>query len=132
MKSNLFLTLALLTCMTMVLTSFTTLSDVDAVTFSETTHQFNKIPQGTPVSTMFKFTNNSDKALIIKSVKASCGCTAPSSPKAPIMSGETSEIKVTYNAANAGKFKKSVTVNTNLSETPIVLYIEGDVIAKAK
>ena len=66
--------------------------------------------------------------IIIKNVKPSCGCTSPSHPKAPIMSGQSGEIKIKYDAANAGKFKKSIVVHTNVSETPMTLYIEGEVV----
>lgn len=132
MKSNKFLSIALVACMMTAFMSFTSIiTNVDSeVKFEETTHQFNQIPQGTPVTTKFKFTNNSGKALILKTVQASCGCTQPIYPKEPIMSGATGEISVTYNAAAMGKFKKSITVTTNLEEAPIVLYIEGEVVAK--
>lgn len=131
MKSNNFLAFALVACLMTAFMSFTSIVNNDGeVKFEETTHQFNQIPQGTPVTTKFKFTNNSDKPLILKSAQASCGCTQPVYPKEPIMSGETGEISVTYNAASMGKFKKSITITTNLEEAPIILYIEGEVVAK--
>ena len=100
----------------------------EEIKFVKTIHNFEQIPQGTPVTTTFKFTNHADKPLIIKNVKPSCGCTAPKFPKAPIMPGQSGEITLKYDAANAGKFKKSATVTTNVSETPMVLYIEGEVV----
>jgi hypothetical protein len=132
MKLNNFLTFALVACMMTAFMSFTSIvtNDDSEVKFEETTHQFNQVPQGTPVTTKFKFTNNSDKPLILKNVQASCGCTQPTYPKEPIMSGATGEISVTYNAASMGKFKKSITVTTNIEEAPIVLFIEGEVVAK--
>jgi len=132
MKMNPCLTIALVACLMTAFMSFTSIisGDDSEVKFEETTHQFNQIPQGTPVTTKFKFTNNAAKPLILKNVKASCGCTTPDYPKTPIMSGEMGEITVTYNAASMGKFKKSITVSTNIEETPIVLFIEGDVVAK--
>jgi hypothetical protein len=132
MKLNNFLTFALVACMMTAFMSFTSIvtNDDSEVKFEETTHQFNQIPQGTPVTTKFKFTNKSDKPLILKNVQASCGCTTPNYPHEPIMSGETGEITVTYNAASMGKFKKSITVTTNIEEAPIVLFIEGEVVAK--
>jgi hypothetical protein len=132
MKLNNFLTIALVACMMTAFMSFTSIvtNDDSEVKFEETTHQFSQVPQGTPVTTKFKFTNNSNKPLILKSVQASCGCTTPDYTREPIMAGATGEITVTYNAANMGKFKKSITVTTNIEETPIILYIEGEVIAK--
>ena len=69
-----FLTFALVACMMTAFMSFTSVATNDSeVKFEETTHQFNQIPQGTPVTTKFKFTNKSDKTLILKNVQASCG-----------------------------------------------------------
>lgn len=132
MKSNHILRFAFVACLAMISMSFTSIDfeNSDNIKFMKTTYAFNQIPQGTPVSTTFKFTNTSGKVLIVKDVKTTCGCTAPVYPKAPVMVGKTGEITVRYDASKLGKFKKSIAVHTNVSETPIQLYIEGEVIAK--
>ncbi len=131
MKATKILTIAFAVCFAAIAMSFTMTSlNNEDIKFNETTHQFKQVPQGTPVTTEFTFTNASGKVLILKDVKASCGCTTPTYTQTPISDGQTGKITVTYNAANIGNFKKSVTVQTNISETPIILYIEGEVVAK--
>lgn len=88
-------------------------------------HDFGEIPKGVPVSVEFLFTNTGDGALIIKDVTTSCGCTASDYAQEPIMPGKSSKIKVTYNAANAGAFSKSITVNSNDEGKTKVLFIKG-------
>lgn len=100
------------------------------VEFKESKHSFGKIPQGKPVTTEFTFTNSSDKPVVIETATAGCGCTTPEFPKEPIMKGKTGTIKVTYNAASMGNFTKTVTVKfANVAE-PVILTIDGEVIAK--
>jgi hypothetical protein len=100
------------------------------VEFKELKHSFGKIEQGKPVTTQFNFTNTSDKAVVIESAVAGCGCTKPEYPQEPIMKGKTGTIKVTYNAANPGAFTKTVTVKfANVAE-PVILTIEGEVVKK--
>ncbi len=104
------------------------------VEFAKTSHDFGKIAQGKPVSYEFEFTNNGDAPLLLKNVKASCGCTTPFYPTEPIQPGQTSKIKATYNAAGVGTFHKSITVTTNIqepdgSDKKIILFIKGEVVA---
>ncbi len=80
-----------------------------------------------PASTEFSFTNTSDKAIIIETATAECGCTTPDYPKTPVLKGKTAAIKVTYNAENPGKFTKRVTVKFANIKEPVVLTIDGEV-----
>lgn len=96
--------------------------------FDSETFNFGKIPQGTPVTHDFKFTNTGSEPLIISEVKSSCGCTVPTYPKTPVKPGEAGTISVTYNAAAVNPFTKTVTIRSN-TKTPVkVLYIKGEVI----
>lgn len=97
------------------------------VTWDKTQYDFGKIPHDIPATAEFILTNTSDKPLIIKDAKGSCGCTVPTWKKDMIAPGESTTIKATYNAKKQGKFSKSVTVVTNLHEKPIVLSIKGEV-----
>ncbi|GAB4399959.1 MAG: DUF1573 domain-containing protein [Microscillaceae bacterium] len=97
--------------------------------WNKTEHDFQNIPQGVPVSTVFKVTNKSGRPLIIKEVKPSCGCTTPTYTTEPIPNGGVGEIKAQYNAAALGVFNKSITVTTNDPDNPtILLYIKGKVV----
>lgn len=102
--------------------------------FEEETHDFGKVPQGKPVSFVFKYTNVGDEPLIITAVESTCGCTVPSvEPKqgTPVQKGEKGTITLTYNAAVAAPFNKFVKISSN-SKTPLkMLYIKGEVVAAA-
>lgn len=91
-------------------------------------HDFGEIPQGKPVSVEFVFTNDGDAPLLISDVVSVCGCTVPDFPKAPIATGKSSKIKVTYNAANKGSFSKSITIKSNSEEESKVVTIKGTVL----
>ncbi|MFP5039402.1 DUF1573 domain-containing protein [Parasediminibacterium sp. JCM 36343] len=105
------------------------LSAQNDIKFKELKHSFGKIKQNKPVSFFFSFTNESNKPLIVENAVAGCGCTTPDYPKEPIGKGKEAKIKVTYNAAATGPFKKDVTVKFANHPEPIVLLIDGEVIA---
>lgn len=110
---------------------FTAMQDNKAeFKFVEETHDFGKIPQGKPVSFTFKYTNTGNEPLIISDIASSCGCTVPEVlPKAgtPIKKGESGSITITYNAAVAAPFNKSVTITSNSKTPKKMLYIKGEV-----
>lgn len=96
--------------------------------WTETTHNFGKIPQGKPVSTEFKFTNTGKTPLVISNVRGSCGCTVTQYTKEPIAPGKTGHVKATFNAAAMGAFNKSVRVTANVEGGNETLFIKGEVI----
>lgn len=98
------------------------------VSFDKVKHSFGKIKQGTPKSFTFTLKNNGSKPLIIEQATAQCGCTTPEYSKAPVLKGKSSQIKVTYNAANPGPFTKTVTVKFLGIAEPSILTIEGEVL----
>ena len=91
-----------------------------------TTHDFGAVKQNTPVTHEFTFTNTGDVPLIISSVQASCGCTVTSFTKDPIEPGGQGFVTATYNAAKAGQFTKTVTVNSNAEQ--VILTVKGEVV----
>ncbi len=85
----------------------------DMIKISETSHDFGKIPQGKPVTTIFVIENIGKDTLKIENVQASCGCTTPEWNKEPVVSGGKTNIKVGYNAASEGPFEKVISVFYN-------------------
>ncbi len=77
---------------------------------------------------VFKFTNVGKSPLIITNVKGSCGCTVPTSPKEPIMPGQTGEIEVKYSTNRIGPFSKTITITSNATEANKVLTVKGKVL----
>ncbi|MFY7898672.1 MAG: DUF1573 domain-containing protein [Chitinophagaceae bacterium] len=106
----------------------TTVFAQDGIKFSKSTHSFGKIKKDKPVTFVFNFQNTSAKPLIVENATADCGCTTPEYPKEPIMKGKSGSIKVTYNAANIGTFKKNITVKFANQAQPTILSINGEVI----
>ena len=98
--------------------------------FNEEKHDFGKIPQGTPVTTVFTFTNVGTDPLIITDVRPTCGCTIADFTKTPVKPGEGGTIKITYNAAFAAPFTKTIVVTSNASTPVKNLIIVGEVVAK--
>jgi hypothetical protein len=98
--------------------------------FNEEKHDFGKIPQGTPVTTVFEFTNVGKDPLILTDVKPTCGCTIADYTKTPVKSGEKGTIKITYNAAAIAPFNKTIVVTSNAKTPTKYLNIVGEVIPK--
>ena len=100
----------------------------DALSWDKTVHDFGEIPQGNPVEAEFTLTNKNSDVLLITEVKTTCGCTAAGYSQDPILPGESTTIKATYNAKKEGQINKTIKVYTNLNENFIPLKIEGKVV----
>ena len=98
----------------------------ESLSLNETQFDFGKIPQGKPVTHIFKFTNSGTTPFALDNVQASCGCTTPIWNKDTVAVGQTAEIKVGYNAANEGPFTKPVTITYNGTQTKQII-IKGEV-----
>jgi len=101
--------------------------------YDKETYDFGDIIEGILATHEFTFTNTGMDTVVLKSVKASCGCTTPSWTKDPIAPGEKGKITATFNSANRkGAFRKSIMVTSNSSEPTKMLYIKGTVISAPK
>ena len=86
------------------------------------------LQKGDVVDHVFSFVNEGDAPLIISSATASCGCTVPVWPKAPIAPGEQAEIKVQFNSrSKPGVQNKTVTVTANTYPKVTRLKIKANV-----
>jgi hypothetical protein len=94
----------------------------EEILLKETAYDFGKIPQGKPVFHFFEVTNTGKSPMVISDIQTTCGCTTPEWSKAPIAPGETTKIKVGYNAAAEGNFEKYITItyNQNLSKQVLI------------
>jgi hypothetical protein len=95
------------------------------------TVNLGKIPGSTANNVEFKFTNAGKRDLIVRHVRASCGCTAVQQgiQGQPIKPGEGSSIKATFNSGSyKGKVTKAIYVYTNDPRNPeSVLMLNADV-----
>ena len=96
--------------------------------WDQTSVDFGNIKIKVPVTAEFVLTNDGNEPLIISSAKASCGCTNLKYDKEPILPKKSTTLSVTYNAAVAGNFMKTITVITNASEQAVFLQIKGKVV----
>ncbi len=103
--------------------------NMDTVSFDSTVYDFGEIQQNIPATATYELTNNGDVPLFIENVKVGCGCTKPSYSTAAIKPGESTTIEATYNAKKIGKFNKTASVTTNVSDQPTVIRLKGEVVA---
>ena len=99
--------------------------------FESVTHDFGKIQEGDKVTYKFNFANTGKSPLIITDAVASCGCTIPTWPKAPIKPGDGGQITVTFNSfGKKGLQDKMVTITANTNPRQNVVYLVGEVLEK--
>jgi hypothetical protein len=100
------------------------------INFEIETIDYGEIIKGSDGVRTFTFENTGDAPLEIQGVRSSCGCTIPKKPVQPIAPGEKGEITVKYDTNRVGVFRKTITVNTNVSSNSIIaLKIKGNVLA---
>ena len=88
--------------------------DFPVLAFAETEHDFGEIADGTPVETVFSYTNEGKAPLVITDIKSTCGCTVPKDwSKEPLAPGASSQFTVKFNGKGANKVSKTVTVTAN-------------------
>lgn len=99
------------------------------ITVDNKIFDFGTIVQGEKAKHIYSITNTGKSDLIIRKVKASCGCTAVKPEKTTIAPGEKIEIVAEFNSSGKhGRQNKSVTVITNdPMASNILLRIQGTV-----
>jgi hypothetical protein len=105
------------------------LANAPKVNFDERVFNFGEISEGQKVDHVFKITNTGKENLIIRRVRASCGCTAVTPAKTVIEPGNSTELKVEFNSrGKRGRQNKSITVITNDPDQPTtILRVTGNV-----
>ena len=108
--------------------------DAPKFKFAEDAYDFGKITTGDKVTHEYKFINDGKAPLIITDSYATCGCTKPEWPKAPVKPGESGVIKVTFDSnGKSGLQDKQITVVANTKpESKTVLHLVGEVLDKKK
>ncbi len=97
--------------------------------FSETSHDFGTVPQGTLVSHEFLFANEGGTELSIASLRSACDCTATLSGDQDIPPGGRGAIRAAFETdAVFGAQRRTVTVYSNdPAQRIIMLTLTGDV-----
>ncbi len=108
-----------------------TITDPTTVEIIDSVYDFGTINEGDIIEFSFRFKNTGNKPLEVSDAKASCGCTVPEKPTAPINPGEMGFIKVKFNSdRKPGEAHKSITVTSNAMPEFPELYLKGTVIGK--
>jgi len=94
-----------------------------------TDFRFGQIRQGEKVEHTFVLSNSGKSDLVIRKVRASCGCTAVQPEKKVIAPGEKVNIKMVFNSAGkVGNQNKTVTIITNdPKNSKTILWVRGEV-----
>jgi hypothetical protein len=95
------------------------------INFNNIVHDYGTIEYESNGICDFEFTNSGIIPLVITNVKATCGCTAPSYTKDPVEPGKTGKITVKYNTKLVGNFTKTINVESNAANSPVILTIKG-------
>lgn len=115
--------LILLECFTLLLA----VCNAQEIVFERTAYDFGTINEdGGMVATTYCFTNHSTKAVVVSSVRTTCGCTVVDYSKQPVKPGGTGRIIVSYNpVGRRGAFRRIVSVYFSRVEHPVSLKIQG-------
>ncbi len=107
--------------------------DAAVMTFEFEKHDFGNVKEGEEASVDFTLTNTGTKNLIILDVVGSCSCTSSSWPKEPVLPGEKTVIRASYDTkGKSGTFNKSLTITSNASEEVKRIFIKGNVISNGE
>ena len=102
-------------------------NSMSSMTIDKEMHDFGTIKPETDNTCRFKVTNTGNKPLIIKDVKASCGCTTPHKPEGPIAPGASDFIEVGFHpsAKQLNEIIKTVTITANIPESSQVVRVRA-------
>lgn len=97
-------------------------------------HDFGDVGTKTTNICRFKFTNIGKGRLIIKNVRATCGCTVPALEKQEYEPGESGSIEVRYTAGgDEGDVVKHLYIQSNDKQNPETeLIVKAKVVARVK
>ena len=104
------------------------------IKFDKLYHDFGDIltSEGSKKCT-FKYTNISNKPIIINDIITSCGCTSPKWSRKPLGPGESAEIAVTFlNDQGPYPFDKTISIDVSGLSRRITLHIRGIAHSKRK
>ena len=109
-------------------------SALSQLRFESVSHDFGTFGEADgKVSCTFRAVNNSRKPLIIRNIATSCGCTVPEFQRSPILPGDSTTVRVTYDPyGRPGIFDRKLYVWGTAEKPMAVLEIKGTVTPRPK
>lgn len=109
------------------------LQNAPAIDFNQRVYDFGEVKDGTKVEYTFKIQNKGKRDLLIRSVKASCGCTAANPTTNVVKPGTDTDLKVVFDSTGkVGLQNKTITIISNdPNQSTSILRISGTVVAAA-
>lgn len=106
------------------------MQNAPVITIENKTFDFGEIKSNQKVEHAFIVKNDGKSNLIIRKVKASCGCTAINPKKSVLVPGESTEITAIFDpTGKSGRQNKSVTIITNDPKSSnVMLRITGNIV----
>ena len=106
------------------------LASAPAIKLESNEFDIGKMPVNQNKEVEFKYVNNGKSDLVIRHIRATCGCTALQQGKSVIAPGESSSIKAMFSSgAFPGLQHKNIYVYTNdPKNSEIILTIKGEVV----
>ena len=107
------------------------LQNAPVIDYNQRVFEFGEIPEGQKVEYSFIILNKGKSDLQIRSVKASCGCTAANPTTKVIKPGANTDLKVTFDSkGKVGLQNKTITIISNdPNQSTTILRISGNVLA---
>lgn len=110
-----------------------TFSKYPVITFSNESHDFNKITEGEKKSYSFIFQNSGDADLVIAGVETSCGCITSGFPIAPIPPGGKGNINIVFDSKDEKGHKfETITVYSNTLKSKKEIFVKAEIVAPLK
>ena len=105
--------------------------DFPSIAFNKEVHDFGTIENGTPVETIFEYTNTGNSMLVVSNIKSTCGCTVPQDwSRDPLAPGESASFTVNFNGKGKNSVTKTVTITANTEkgkeQVKIKAFVKGD------
>ncbi|MBR5029350.1 MAG: DUF1573 domain-containing protein [Bacteroidales bacterium] len=126
MKNTLIITIIALLFGNSVLAQNTKKGEI--INFLKTEYNFGTLKQNDTAGCWFVFQNTGNEPLVLASVGTTCGCTVPQWSRKPVLPGKCGRVRVRYNTAQKGAFRKVVSVKSNATnQNPCILWIKGKV-----
>ncbi len=105
------------------------LQNAPSIDFNERVYDFGEIMEGKKVEYTFKILNKGKSDLQLRSIKASCGCTAANPASNVIKPGASTDLKVVFDSrGKLGLQNKTITIISNdPNQSTTILRVSGNV-----